>query len=114
MAKFSHSTHTFLQLIVVPKSFTMEYMEQSINKILMLKQFLQAINPLYEALSGSRSELLAQIRDNCRLEHFSPTMTLIQEVINDDVTFQAKPLDLRNQRTYAVKVTGLSLHGRIY
>jgi len=114
MAKFAHLTHTFLQLIVLPKNLTMEYMEQSINKILMLKQFLQAINPLYEALAGCRSELLAQIRDHCRIEHFSPTMTLIQEVINEDVTFQAKPLDLRNQRTYAVKVTDLFLHGKIY
>lgn len=31
--------------------------------------------------------------------------TLIANAINDDVTYQSKPLDLRNQRTYAVKVT---------
>ncbi|KAM3079286.1 MutS protein msh4 [Clarireedia jacksonii] len=30
-------------------------------------------------------------------------MRLISEVINDDVTYQKTPLDLRNQRTYAVK-----------
>lgn len=86
----------------------MEYMEQSINKILMLKQFLQAIHPLFEALAGARSELLVSIRDHCRAENITPTMKAIQEVINEDVTFQSKPLDLRNQRTYAVKVCGIS------
>ena len=30
--------------------------------------------------------------------------TLIDNAINEDVTYQSKPLDLRNQRTYAVKV----------
>ena len=29
---------------------------------------------------------------------------LIDDAINEDVTYQSKPLDLRNQRTYAVKV----------
>jgi hypothetical protein len=29
---------------------------------------------------------------------------LIDAAINEDITYQSKPLDLRNQRTYAVKV----------
>lgn len=29
----------------------------------------------------------------------------IDETLNDDVVYQRKPLDLRNQRTYAVKVS---------
>ena len=29
---------------------------------------------------------------------------LIDETINEDITYQSQPLDLRNQRTYAVKV----------
>ena len=80
-------------------------MEQSINKILMLKHFLQSITPLFEAMAGARSYLLVQIRDHCRRENIAATMDLIQEVINDDVTFESKPLDLRNQRTYAVRVS---------
>jgi DNA mismatch repair protein MSH4 len=31
-------------------------------------------------------------------------MQLINNVINEDVVYQSAPLDLRNQRTYAVKV----------
>jgi DNA mismatch repair protein MSH4 len=44
------------------------------------------------------------IRENCLPENIGPTVQLIKEVINDDVTYQKTPLDLRNQRTYAVKV----------
>lgn len=70
----------------------------------MLKSFVQSIMPIYEALAGARSDLIVIIRENCRPENIKRTMDFIQEVINEDVTFQQKPLDLRNQRTYAVRV----------
>jgi hypothetical protein len=70
----------------------------------MLKTFIHSISPLYEALTGARSDLLVMIRENCQPENIDPTVQLIKEVINDDVTYQKTPLDLRNQRTYAVKV----------
>lgn len=70
----------------------------------MLKSFVQSILPLFEALVGARSLLLATIRDHCNPENVVPTMNFIKEVINEDVTYQKTPLDLRNQRTYAVKV----------
>lgn len=71
----------------------------------MLKSFIQAIPPLCEALAGARSVLLVAIRTHCRPEKIDRTLELIKEVINDDVTYQKTPLDLRNQRTYAVKVS---------
>ncbi len=70
----------------------------------MLKSFVQSILPIYEALVGAHSDLVVIIRENCRPENIKPTLDFIQEVINEDVTYQQKPLDLRNQRTYAVKV----------
>jgi DNA mismatch repair protein MSH4 len=79
----------------------------------MLKTFVHSISPLYEALTGARSDLLAMIRENCRPENIDPTVQLIKEVINDDVTYQKTPLDLRNQRTYAVKV-GSSSFQRLF
>lgn len=80
------------------------YSEQSINNILMLKSFVQSVPHVFEALTGSTSRMLTLIRENCRPENISPTVQLISEVINDDVTYQKTPLDLRNQRTYAVRV----------
>jgi DNA mismatch repair protein MSH4 len=78
--------------------------EQAINNILMLKSFVQSIPPVFEALTGSTSGILTLIRQNCHPQNINPTIELIKEVINDDVTYQKTPLDLRNQRTYAVKV----------
>jgi DNA mismatch repair protein MSH4 len=80
------------------------YAEQSINQVLMLKSFVQSVLPVYESLAGANSDLLIMIRENCKPEYLAPTMDLIKEVINEDVTYQKTPLDLRNQRTYAVKV----------
>lgn len=91
-------------MIVVPSQPDIRYSEQSINNILMLKSFVQAIPSLFETLAGARSDLLVMIRENCHPEKVNATMELIKEVINEDVTFQKTPLDLRNQRTYAVKV----------
>ncbi|OAF56820.2 MutS protein msh4 [Pseudogymnoascus destructans] len=96
-------------LIIQPTQPDIQHSEQSINHILMLKTFVQCVGPVYEALSGARSPLLVDIRNVCRPNNITPTLKIIGEVINDDVTFQRSPLDLRNQRTYAVKsgVNGL-------
>ncbi|OBT48598.1 hypothetical protein VE00_00760 [Pseudogymnoascus sp. WSF 3629] len=96
-------------LIIQPTQPDIQHSEQSINHILMLKTFVQCVGPVYEALSGARSPLLVDIRNVCRPNNITPTLKIIGEVINDDVTFQRGPLDLRYQRTYAVKsgVNGL-------
>jgi DNA mismatch repair protein MSH4 len=73
----------------------------------MLKSFVESAPKLFEALADARSELIVQIREFLRPENIDPTIQLITEVINDDVTYQKTPLDLRNQRTYAVKVVEL-------
>ena len=71
----------------------------------MLKSFIESVPKLFEALAGARSELIVQIREFLHPENIDPTIQLITAVINDDVTYQKTPLDLRNQRTYAVKAS---------
>lgn len=78
----------------------------------MFKSFVQAIRPVYTALGGAQSELLAAIRDLCHPEKIQPTIDLIASVINNDVAYQRTPLDLRNQRTYAVKVCIMMICGK--
>lgn len=58
---------------------------------------------------GARSKLLVTIRENCSPENTDPTISMINGVINEHVTYQKTPLDLRNQRIYAVRsgVSGL-------
>ena len=71
----------------------------------MVKKFVLAVPPLFEALASARCELLTKIRDLCRPQITDPILDLISENINEDVTFVKSPLDLRNQRVYAVKVS---------
>ena len=41
----------------------MQYSEQSINNVIQAKQYVNGIKPVYEALTGAKSELLYSARD---------------------------------------------------
>lgn len=75
----------------------------------MLKQFVTSVKPVYEALTGARSWMLNNIRELCAPENIVPVQEVIDSVINEDTTYAKQPLELRNQRTYAVRsgVNGL-------
>lgn len=92
----------------------------------MLKQFVSSVNPVYEALTGTASTMLNNVREVgmhvtlpahrtdffhqlCAPENVAPVQELIDRVINEDTIYARQPLELRNQRTYAVKsgVNGL-------
>lgn len=91
------------KLIVLPAEPSLEASEQAINDVLMIKNFVVAVPALFESLAAARCDLLVKIRGHCRPEITNPILERIAEVINDDVTYVNKPLDLRNQRVYAVK-----------
>ncbi|KAF2759205.1 hypothetical protein EJ05DRAFT_510051 [Pseudovirgaria hyperparasitica] len=90
-------------LIVIPTRPSLHHMEQSINNIIMLKQFVNAVNPVYEALASARSSMLLHICELCAPLNLDPLIQLIDTVINEDTTYSKQPLELRNQRTYAVR-----------
>ncbi|KAH9867382.1 hypothetical protein IAQ61_007974, partial [Plenodomus lingam] len=96
-------------LIVTPARPTLHTTEQAINQIIMLKQFVGTVNPIYEALTGTTSTMLNNIRELCAPENVAPIQELINRVINTDTTYAKQPLELRNQRVYAVRsgVNGL-------
>ena len=92
----------------------------------MLKHFVGSVNPIFEALTGTGSSMLDNIREVrmhslmrlvfantvsqlCAPENVAPIQELIDRVINEDTTYARQPLELRNQRIYAVKsgVNGL-------
>ena len=100
---------TLSQLILIPLQPTLKDTEQAVNNVIMLKQFVNLIKPVFEALIGSRCAMLLEIRNLCASANIEPIHDLINAVINEDTTYASKPLDLRNQRTYAVKsgVNGL-------
>ena len=109
LKNFLDADKILTSLIVIPTRPTLYTTEQSINHIIMLKQFVNSVYPVYEGLIGARSAMLINIRELCAPENVVPVQQMINRVINEDTTYAKQPLELRNQRTYAVKsgVNGL-------
>lgn len=103
LKEFGDVERLLTKLIVLPAEPSLEATEQAINDVLMIKNFVLCIAPLFESLVAARCELLLKIRDHCRPEIVNSILANIATVINDDVKFVSKPLDLRNQRVFAVK-----------
>ncbi|KAI4126757.1 MAG: hypothetical protein LQ347_004842 [Umbilicaria vellea] len=96
-------------IILVPVKASIQYSEQSINNIILLKQYVKSIPSVFEALAAARGDLLVQIRGWCTPEIIADVEKMIDNSINEDIMYSSQPLDLRNQRTYAIKsgVNGL-------
>ncbi|KAJ4339112.1 MutS protein msh4 [Didymella glomerata] len=109
LKNFLDADRILTALIVKPAKPTLQTTVQAVNHVIMLKQFVSSVNPVFEALTGARSSMLNNIRELCTPENISPIQDLIDEVINEDTTYAKQPVELRNQRTYAVKsgVNGL-------
>ncbi|KAH9888294.1 muts domain V-domain-containing protein [Xylariomycetidae sp. FL2044] len=90
-------------LVIVPENASIYASRQAINHVLGVKAFVLAVPTIHGALAAARCELLSRIRDICRPEITQPVAELIAATINDDVTVMKTPLEMRNQRTYAVK-----------
>lgn len=90
-------------LIVLEVRTPMALVEDSINKVMMLKYYIQCIRPVCEALVGARSDLLTGIQTNCASGELGELLEIINGTINEDTQYCKSPLELRNQRTYAVK-----------
>ncbi|KAJ1568085.1 MutS protein msh4, partial [Nowakowskiella sp. JEL0078] len=90
-------------IVQTHKKVSVKTSELSINHIIALKHVVKLIKPLRNALIEMSNELLKalyQVFANERLKYIENS---IDEVINDDVSFQKNPVGLRNQRCYAVK-----------
>lgn len=86
----------------------------------MLKTYVSSIKSIYKTLSTAQSTLLLTIREVtcsplftvpqtdrsklCAPAGHSSVEQLIEGTLNEHVAYQTKPLDLRNQRIYCVRV----------
>jgi DNA mismatch repair protein MSH4 len=93
-----------LKLVIIPTQASIHGSEQAINNVLSTKAFILSVPSLFEALVPAKAALLLKARDSCRPELIQPVTDLIASTINEDVTFAKSPLDMRHQRTYAIKV----------
>ncbi|KAJ5104169.1 hypothetical protein N7532_004698 [Penicillium argentinense] len=100
---FIDSDRVLTSIILVPTKQTVQYVEQSVNNMIMLKTYVSSIRNIYQALGAAQSDLLLSIRELCSPAERRPVEQLLEQTLNENVTYQSKPLDLRNQRTYCVK-----------
>ncbi|KAF5665712.1 DNA mismatch repair MSH4 [Fusarium denticulatum] len=99
-----HDTEKLLtKLIIVPTNADVQQVEEQINQVLMIKSFLESIPELHTALGPANSVLLTKVRELCRPQITSHSLNTIRQTIEADVTYMKSALDLRNQRTFAVK-----------
>jgi DNA mismatch repair protein MSH4 len=94
-------------LITIRPATGISAAEEQLTHILMIKSFLESVPEIYRALTPAKSELLVKIRDLCHPQTTVPILLNIKKVIEADVTYMKSPLDLRNQRAFAVK-SGIS------
>ncbi|CAI6099570.1 unnamed protein product [Clonostachys chloroleuca] len=91
------------KLIITPTGNNVFLVESLINHVLMVKSFLEAIPVVFAALSSATSDLLVKARRFCNPHSVNRILRIIREMIEPDVTYTKTALDLRNQRTFAVK-----------
>lgn len=88
---------------MIPKRPSLQRWEQSINNVILVRQYVRAIPTLYQALETAESSLLRDIRQICNPTALESISEVIDATINDDITYQKRAIDLRHQRTYAVR-----------
>lgn len=109
LKRFIDTDRVLSQLIIIPTKINFQHAEQSINNVVQLKTFVDAIKPIWQALTSAECEELTKIRSLCAPTRFEDVRNLIQQSLNEDVAYSTQPLELRNQRIYAIKagVNGL-------
>ncbi|KAJ3021758.1 MutS protein msh4 [Thoreauomyces humboldtii] len=77
--------------------------EQAINNVISFKHMMASLGTLKDATNGVSNALLLAVQKILCDQRLDAMRDRIDEVINDDVTFQKSAMGLRNQRCYAVK-----------
>lgn len=90
---------------MIPNDPSAWYREQSLNRVIVLNEFVRRVPAIFESLLGARSELLMRVRSFCDPANLLPVKELISAVIEPGFGFAKGALDLRTQRNYAIKVS---------
>ncbi|EXJ96014.1 DNA mismatch repair protein MSH4 [Capronia coronata CBS 617.96] len=119
LKSFVDTDRVLTVLVVIQTKIGIQYAEQAVNQVLMLKTFVDSIKPLWQALTGASSEELHEIRQArllwsihstqtdlnqlCDPANYAEVDSIIRNSLNPDVRYSTKPTELRNQRVYAVQ-----------
>ncbi|KAK2746860.1 MutS protein msh4 [Myotisia sp. PD_48] len=106
LKSFVDSDKILTALNIIPTKPSLSNAEQSINHVILLKTYVSSIKNIYEALTSAKSSLLLAIRsasDLCSPSQYENVEQMICNAMNDDLAYSSRPLDMRNNRTYAIK-----------
>lgn len=104
MKFFVDLDNLFSYLCKKPKENMLIINEQKINFILLLKSTLNTVINIRSIINPLNSELLKEILNIFNDENIDDILNIINDYINEDCTWCNKPIELRNQKCYAVKV----------
>ncbi|KAI0910537.1 DNA mismatch repair protein Msh4 [Ustulina deusta] len=103
LKEFTDVEKLLTSLVIVPQQSSISATELAIDLVLRVKAFVIAVPQLREALAAARADLLKRIYGLCGEKVIQLVMNIITDTINEDVTAMKAPIDMRNQRVYAVK-----------
>ncbi|KAJ3331952.1 MutS protein msh4 [Blyttiomyces sp. JEL0837] len=90
-------------LVYQPKKHTVKVAENYLNAVIALKHMLKWLRPIRELLRELSSDVLQVVLKNVENPGLRIIEELIDERINEDITYQKNAIGMRNQRCYAVK-----------
>jgi DNA mismatch repair protein MSH4 len=102
LESFYDLEHLISAIIQVPQKHAAKYAEQAINRVILLKHIMKQTKLVANTIPDSTSELLADIQKVLLNVEIDQVLDLIDNVVDEHITYQKTPLGLRNQRCYAV------------
>ncbi|KAK4167146.1 hypothetical protein QBC43DRAFT_256213 [Cladorrhinum sp. PSN259] len=91
--------------IIMASHEVLQGAEKDLNRILMIKAYAQGVQALHETLEavGCSSYLCGRATRKSGPRYTMPILNLINKYIQDDAVFSKRPVDIRNNRLWAVK-----------
>ncbi|KAK4129092.1 hypothetical protein N657DRAFT_686488 [Parathielavia appendiculata] len=91
--------------LAMPSHGELQGAEKDLSHILMLKAYLRGVQAIQETLEAGSctSELCKWVLEKCGRENTAPMVGVIDEGIESDAIYSKAPIDIRNNRLWAIK-----------
>lgn len=83
--------HLTEKITLNPAKLSINYVEQSVNHVIILKSYIYSINAVYEALAGTESALFLKIREVKLLPSSFIDAECIRYVLQVSIVISKKP-----------------------
>ncbi|KAK3309797.1 muts domain V-domain-containing protein [Chaetomium strumarium] len=91
--------------IVMSSHEDLQRAEKDLNHVLMIKAYLGGVNAIRQTLEASNctSDLCKWVLEKCAPENTSAINELIESAVEEGATYSKAPIDVRNNRLWALK-----------